>query len=371
MRGLEVGTLPLRGVLVTNGSLHRLPRWATAQATDPYLSLMDAMPSGGRLVFRTDSRVLELDVLLTGLKLADQPAQMPTFDLVLDGRRVSTETATDQVTLHAKGIGDIEVLPGAPTTVHFALPGLINQRVEVWLPHRSKVQLLAARIDAGASLLELEETRPRWVHYGSSISQCLEARRPTETWPGVAARLSRLELINLGLGGQCMVDQFVARTIRDLPADLISLELGVNVVAEATMRERTFRAAVHGFLDTIRDGHPTTSVLLITPFLCPAAEDVAGPLTIDQELRFIGTGTSDLTMRRVREVLAEVFDQRADRHLRLMDGLSLLGLADAHHLYDNLHPDADGYLLIGRRFHEQLGKVRPASAGPQASHRSR
>ncbi|WP_425329120.1 hypothetical protein [Streptomyces eurocidicus] len=34
---------------------------------------------------------------------------------------------------------------------------------------------------------------------------------------------------------------------------------------------------MHGFLDTVRDGHPATPLLLISPITCPAVEDVPGP----------------------------------------------------------------------------------------------
>jgi hypothetical protein len=45
--------------------------------------------------------------------------------------------------------------------------------------------------------------------------------------------------------------------IRDAPADLITLKVGINLVNADSMRERTFRPAVHAFLDTIREGIPT------------------------------------------------------------------------------------------------------------------
>ena len=45
--------------------------------------------------------------------------------------------------------------------------------------------------------------------------------------------------------------------MRDTPADLISVKLGINLVNTDLMRLRAFGPAVHGFLDTIRDGHPT------------------------------------------------------------------------------------------------------------------
>jgi SsfX3, N-terminal domain len=40
-----------------------------------------------------------------------------------------------------------------------------------------------------------------------------------------------VDLVNLGFSGSMMLDPFVARTIRDLPADLLSVEVGINIVA--------------------------------------------------------------------------------------------------------------------------------------------
>ena len=65
--------------------------------------------------------------------------------------------------------------------------------------------------------------------------------------------------------------------IASQPADLISLKLGINVVNGDTMRERTFVPAVHGFLDTIRERHPDVPVAVVTPIICPVAEDHPGP----------------------------------------------------------------------------------------------
>lgn len=44
------------------------------------------------------------------------------------------------------------------------------------------------------------------------------------------------------------------------------------------MRLRAFGPAVHGFLDTLREGHPTTPLLVISPIYCPLHENTPGPL---------------------------------------------------------------------------------------------
>lgn len=81
------------------------------------------------------------------------------------------------------------------------------------------------------------------------------------------------------------------------------------------MRLRAFVPAVHGFLDTIRDGHPTTPLVLISPIFCAIHEDTPGPGAVDldtlgtDQVRFIATGHSEgqqqgrLTLRVIREAL--------------------------------------------------------------------
>ncbi len=96
-------------------------------------------------------------------------------------------------------------------------------------------------------------------------------------WPVIAARRLGLDLTSLGLGGNAHLDQFVARMIRDAPADLISIKIGINIVNGDTLKRRTFVPALHGFLDTIREGKPTTPILVISPILCPMHEDAARP----------------------------------------------------------------------------------------------
>jgi hypothetical protein len=364
---LPLASLPVVGVLDQEESpsgvtYRRLPAWTRAQIVDLAQQLVLTMPAGGRLAFRTDSRVLELDVMLTAFQFADLPLRPVTFDLVVDDEVVTTLAAEDHHTLRVTGPlpEDRTLVPGAPTTLRFALPGTRERAVEVWLPHGAVLEMRGARVESGTTLEPLASERRRWVHHGSSISHCLEAERPTETWPALAARRAGVELLNLGFGGQCMLDQHVARTIRDLEAELISLKLGINVVNGDTMRERTFRPAVHGFLDTVRDGHPDTPLLVITPITCPSAEDHPGPTVPGQDGRYgvlprseqLSTGA--LTLGRIRGILTEVVTSRqqaGDDNLHLLDGRELFGTDDLALLPDGLHPDAQGYLLMGERFH--------------------
>jgi hypothetical protein len=119
-----------------------------------------------------------------------------------------------------------------PATLEVALGGAGGpgaRAVTVWLPQGMIVDLLDLRADAPVIAAEPSHA-PVWIHHGSSISHCVETPSPTGVWPVIAARTSDLSLINLGFGGQCMLDPFVADTIAATPADVITLKVGINIV---------------------------------------------------------------------------------------------------------------------------------------------
>lgn len=338
----------------------RLPAWTKEQYQDPSVFGGTVMPSGVRLVFRTDARVLEFVVLTSTGQLDGDPEPRPTgmLDLRVDGALVGRQRAPLGHVLRMAGPGAAQrLIPGEPGTARFdALPaGMKN--VELWLPQQTPTELVALRAD-GEVLAPLPDGRPRWVHHGSSISHCLEADGPTGTWPVVAASLGGAEVTNLSQPGNDMLDPYVARTIRDLPADLISLETGVNIVARNGFRLRTFGPAVHGFLDTIRDGHPDTPLLVVSPVSCPALDGCPGPTAVGRDGRITALGDpaevalGALSLQVVRDELARIVTARRarDPHLHYLDGRELLGPAEVEDLPDGLHPSAAAYRRMGERF---------------------
>ncbi len=345
------------------GSLtERLPAWARAQLVDPTIGFVSSMPSGGRLEFVTDSTTIEIELVLTRLRWGGITPHSATFDLVVDGVLVASCDApeTDLISFPDQASTEFEMIHVDPSVVPF--DGLASGRkhVEVWLPQNASAMLRELRLDDGASIEPPPaSTRRRWVHYGSSISHCIEAEHPTGVWPAVTARGADVDLYSLGIAGQCQLDQFTARTIRDLPADLISLKLGINVVNADSMRERAFAPAVHGLLDTIRDGHPDVPIVVISPIICPAAEEHPGPTLPNAEGRFDVIERPDelmvgaLTLARTRELLELVVTQRrrgGDTNLHYLHGHELFGPDDVDDLHDGLHPNSAGYQRIGERF---------------------
>ncbi|RZS34902.1 GDSL-like lipase/acylhydrolase family protein [Herbihabitans rhizosphaerae] len=351
-----------RGVLP-----HRLPAKARARCDDPRLAGAESQPSGVRLAFRTEATAVELDTFRTKMGYRGVPPRPDgVYDLVVDGRLGAQASAAggDVLTVDM-ATGAIETRPGPVDTLRFTGLPAGAKDVEIWLPHNERTELVALRTDAPIQPLP-DRGRRVWLHHGSSISQGSNAASPTTTWPALAAAVGEAELINLGFSGSALLDPFTARTLRDTPADLISVKIGINLVNHGVMRLRAFTPAVHGFLDTIREGHATTPLLVVSPILCPIHEDTPGPGAFDPDalrtgtVRFQATGdpadraAGKLTLEVVREELARIVRQRMveDPNLHHLDGRELYGETDFTELPlpDRLHPSPAAHRRMGERF---------------------
>jgi hypothetical protein len=346
---------------------HRLPAWARAQSPDPQLLLVEAQPSGVRVCFRTAATAIELDAVATRRVYTGLPAQpRGLYDLLIDGSLAGQSSVpSGNIVTIDMSTGNAEHRTGPAGTVSFTgLPGT-EKDVEIWLPHNEITDLVALRTDAPVTPVTAGD-RPVWLHHGSSISHGSNAASPSTTWPALAAAQGGVELLNLGLGGSALLDPFTARTMRDTAADVISVKIGINLVNADLMRMRAFAPAVHGFLDTIRDGHPATPLLVVSPIYCPIHEDTPGPGAFDHEalregqVKFVATGdpadraAGKLTLRTIRDELARIVAERAvrDPQLHYLNGLELYGEADFAELPlpDRLHPDAAAHRRMGERF---------------------
>jgi lysophospholipase L1-like esterase len=346
---------------------HRLPAWARAQCPDAQLAMAEAQPSGVRLVFRTEAQTIELVTLPTKRAYGNLPPRPDgVYDLLIDGRLTQQASAQGGRVLNIDiATGASSLAPGVPQTLRFAGLPAESKTVEIWLPHDETTELVALRSDAPVTPIASTGKR-RWLHHGSSISQGSTAATPTGIWPAVAAGRAGVELFNLGFSGNALLDPFVARTMRDMPADLISIKMGINLVNTDLMRARAFGPAVHGFLDTVREGHPQTPLLVISPICCPIHEDTPGPTQFvaaalrEGRLLFRASGNAKearqgkLTLRVIREQLRSIVQQRAqtDPNIHYLDGTSLYGASDNERLPlpDELHPDAATHQLMGERF---------------------
>lgn len=276
---------------------------------------MAAKPAGVRLRFATDSKYIEFH-------LASFPGEHANYDLYLDGVLFESRTP-------------------CPDTMTLSFENMSRQMkvVELWLYQAAPFQLKKITIDEGASIEKNEDSRPRWITYGSSITHCAGAGSPSFTWPGIVAREKGLNLVSLGFGGECQADPMIARLIRDMAVDIVSVKIGINIYGHSSFSLRSFQSAVIGMLATIRDGHPDIPIIVCSPIWSP-----------DREETLNAAGMTLAMMRNEIRNAVIALTEHGDNNIHYIDGLKLFDSSFSTYLPDQLHPDAEGYKILGRNF---------------------
>ena len=296
----------------------RTPHSAHVLFPEPLLE-RSAMPAGVRISFRSNTTQVSGNIVPQN--------ENGMLDLCCDGEQIDSIDLKQKESFAFKGLSDGEKL------------------IELWLPQFGQFQLRSLEIDDNATLEAFTDNRPRWITYGSSITQCRAAASPTQTWPAVVARTHGLNLTCLGYGGQCHLDAMVARMIRDLPADYISMCLGINIQGASSLGPRAFRPAIIGAVQIIREKHPDIPIVLMSPICCPPREE--NPNTVGFHLK---------KMREEVQAAAEALQAHGDTQIHYVDGLSVFGADFVHLLPDDLHPDAEGYRVMGKNFVNVVAK---------------
>jgi hypothetical protein len=281
------------------------------------LQARTVMPAGVRLAFVSDTRTVAGAFIPV--------PEMSSIDLCCDGELLRS------VSLDGRDAFFFDNLPAG------------EKVIELWLPQFGEFKLCSFAIDDGASLAAYPDNRPRWITYGSSITQCRTAASPTQTWPAIVARTCGFNLTCLGFGGQCHLEPMLARLIRDLPADYLSMCVGINIYGAASLSPRTFRTAIIGFVQIVREKHPDTPYVVMSPIYSPPRETTPNAV--------------DFTLQAMREEVAAAvaaLQAAGDRNLHYVNGLDIFGAEYAHLLPDELHPDAEGYRRMGQNFVAQI-----------------
>ena len=274
------------------------------------------LPAGVRIKLRSTTQSIKIEIA--------EATEFMEMDCLIDGTLVKTA-----------------YISAGETMVSF--DSLLGQSklIEIYLSQRLPVPISGIWIDEGEEWELVEDFRLRWITYGSSITHCYYSDSPSQTWPALAANKMDFNLTSLGYSGNCHLEPMVARMIRDLPADFISICAGINIVGGNTLSERTFSPALIGFIQTIRDVHKDVPLVVISPIFHREREKSENAV--------------GLSLEKVRTEIIQVIDmlkRHGDQNIYYIDGLEMFGEEYEKYLPDGLHPNGEGDKIIAVRFQQ-------------------
>jgi len=203
--------------------------------------------SGGRVVFATDSPVIEFKIRLS------KPVTFGHFplstnsgvDVYIDGEYHSLYTPAE----------------GSQTVEGRIYKYRTKNDVRINLPIVNHVEDVEIFIDDESSVYPATPYKYEKpvVFYGSSITCGIAASRPGNTYPARLSNALDFDFINLGFPGGCRGEIEIAEYIAGLDMSLFVLDYDHNAPKPDELRERHDR-----FFRTIRAAHPTLPILILS-----------------------------------------------------------------------------------------------------------
>jgi lysophospholipase L1-like esterase len=289
-----------------------------------------ALPVGVRLELCGEPEAVEIDYETETDALGFRGASAGTGFALYRGAKAVSEAPA------ALGCGSVRLAAGTGP-----------ERAIVYLPEGMRPRVLAVRGVGGT--IAPAPAQPRWLCYGDSIAEGWTAAGPAGAWPARVGRQHGLDLVNLAYAGAARGELASAEELAALPADLISVSHGTNCWTRTPHDAALFAAGLASFLAIVREGHPATPVVAVSPLQRADAEHTPNRL---------GATLADL--RRAFEEAVHQRRRAGDTRLELAEGWPLL---PAERFADGIHPDDEGHARLAaalgpvlRRALERVGK---------------
>lgn len=190
--------------------------------------------------------------------------------------------------------------------------------------------------------------QPRWLVHGDSITEGWWSTRPAHSWPAVAGRALGLDTVNLGYAGAARGELATAEQLAALPADAITLAFGTNCWTGIPSSGPLLYETTRAFIALVRQGHPHTPLLLVSPVLRPDAEQT--PNRLGATLAELRTAMEEAVVDLMGSGSGSGSDSgfgsgsgSGDKRLALLPGRDLIGPGQ---LADGVHPDDEGHAAL-------------------------
>lgn len=209
--------------------------------------------------------------------------------------------------------------------------------VTIYLPERAGIRIASVKSHRG-------DARPaprgaRWIAYGDSITQGWSVADPGLAWGSRVARRTGLDLVNLAFAGSARGETIAAMQVADSEPDVVTLAWGTNAWSMIPTDRGLVHEQMRVFLSMIRRANPAVPVIVLSPLLRPAAENVENRL--------------GATLADIREAIEDSVDSlmTGDPAIRLIRGT---GVVPEDELVDGVHPGSVGHERIAQAIEKEL-----------------
>ncbi|MBE1444022.1 SGNH/GDSL hydrolase family protein [Paenibacillus sp. OAS669] len=276
-------------------------------------------PAGICLDFVSDTTSIEINY-----SLGSAVRKWANYDIYIDGVMAASLGAD---TLE-QDLGRIAY------ELHAGMQNGQPRRWTIYLPQNTMVAIQSLKLSEGAAVEAAEPYKRNLLCLGDSITQGMDARKPSSTYAVLLSRALEMNLLNHGVGGYVFDADSLDESLPYKP-DLVTVAYGTNDWGRFETLD-VFRRQCFGFIDKAAKLYAGVPIYVLTPYW-RADQDKEVPMGTMQEL-------SD-TIREVCQPYSNITvvdGQKLIPHLPTLFG-------DAY-----LHPNDEGFLHIAMNLFKQI-----------------
>ena len=313
------------GVFYENGRFRRLPEDVAKKVNDGVYNL-HTHTAGGRVRFKTDSPYVAIHVKMPDI------GKMPHFALTGSaGFDLYIGKANEKYT--ATFVPPFGIRDGYESVVRFNSSEVRD--ITINFPLYSAVSELYIGISEDADIQPAEPYRLEnpIVYYGSSITQGGCASRPGNSYESIISRRLNADYVNLGFSGSAKAEAEIAEYISKLDMSVFVYDYDHNAPTAEYLNETHEKMFCE-----IRKANPELPIVLLSR--------PKFTLTEEEEKRL--------------EIIKTTYQNaigNGDKNVYLIDGRSLMKMAEDEGTVDNCHPNDLGFMSMAKALGELLEKI--------------
>jgi hypothetical protein len=226
---------------------------------------------GAGLIFRTNSRWIDVQVLFNPVAVRDDNASDDFAEVIVNGTTAGLWTGSATAQRPRRVVQRVAL--GA---------SMAMRTVEIVNPYGDSMVIEGMAVEGGADV-ESAAAAPTGiiVGVGDSITQGYNTTKPSAGWLWQLGKLLNRRVLNMGIGGQVASTAHIADAAAAVAADgadaTILWMIGVNNGLQQTSVS-AFKSTIGAGLTSGRTSAPSAKIIAIGPSWCPDAEALFNPL---------------------------------------------------------------------------------------------